>query len=691
MNDLKIKYYDEEIDIFNEVLMVSKTTFTATLSRIPSNRKILISHGYTSLTEVDTEPNINEFKVDRNTGEILFNSAMAGEKLIADYHAIGKFCVSADNVSTNVDSNGNVIETLEGYLQKNKEIIDSVNTIGDGATVFNQLEAHIESAKNLMGNVIEGGNVNDKLVKTINNSKKADTNLNESINSANTKITEMNEWVDQHGDIVNLDNRVDGVEAHIPKINEQLADIEKQKATLQECKEEIAKAQLEGAGVDTSNFVVQTELETKTVELKKDINNKMDLPKIFTEQSIVHLDGLYSSAYGTCTGNTTGEYMHVKFNVTKGDILRIISKGTNSDYCSICGVKSNGARVSLLDGDTTVKTTQLEFDDTYEYIMVNTNNYKNNPIRILKCEYVNKNTNIIFTKKVEDYTTCKIKRRYSKNKDLMILFTNYDNNNFKMSHLYLTDNLWNDNPCDFLGASSDTQYLFLNSEWLSPYENLLAKNNPLSQIVEGWVGGSHKLGSLVTIKNNHIKFYCDDKEILSDNSIINCNEVKIIISNDIYGTNTCTSNESRAVLREIQTWIINDKNIDVKNQIEILEDCSLKTCYGLQSENHSHTLLCHYGDSENLGNLSITQNYLGSNKLNGICNGWKLENTNGDILEVIIDNQYDFGNRGLINIETPTVVSKNYKKTYSYIVDTKDFKKGDKFSYQGGYKFYYSY
>lgn len=222
MNDLKIKYYDEEIDIFNEVLMVSKTTFTATLSRIPSNRKIFISHGYTSLTEVDTEPNINEFKVDRNTGEILFNSAMAGEKLIVDYHAIGKFCVSADNVSTNVDSNGNVIETLEGYLQKNKEIIDSVNTIGDGATVFNQLEAHIESAKNLMGNVIEGGNVNDKLVKTINNSKKADANLNESINSANTKITEMNEWVDQHGDIVNLDNRVDGVEKHIPKINEQL-------------------------------------------------------------------------------------------------------------------------------------------------------------------------------------------------------------------------------------------------------------------------------------------------------------------------------------------------------------------------------------------------------------------------------------------------------------------------------------
>lgn len=226
MNNLKIKYYDEEIDVFNEVLMVENITFTATLSKIPSlNRKIFIKHGYTDLTEVETEPNINEFKVDRNTGVILFNSGMAGERVIVDYSAIGKFCVSADNVSTNIDSNGNVIETLEGFMQKNKEIIDSVNTVGDGATVLNQLEAHIESAKNLTGNIIEGGTLNDKLVKTINNGKNADTNLKESINSANTKISEMDQWINKHEDIVGLDNRVDVVETSIPKINEQLDNI----------------------------------------------------------------------------------------------------------------------------------------------------------------------------------------------------------------------------------------------------------------------------------------------------------------------------------------------------------------------------------------------------------------------------------------------------------------------------------
>lgn len=222
MNDLRIKYYDEEIDIFNEVAKVNEKTLTVTLDKIPSNRKMIIKHGYTTLTEVEGEPNVNEYQVDRSTGTILFNLAMAGENVIIDYSAIGKFCMSADKVFTNVDNKGNVIETLEGYLQKNKEIIDSVNTIGDGATVFNQLEAHIESAKSLTGNIIEGGTLNDKLVSTMNSARKADNDLQQGVETAQNKINEMNQWVDKHSDIVNLDTRVDNVELSIPKINEQL-------------------------------------------------------------------------------------------------------------------------------------------------------------------------------------------------------------------------------------------------------------------------------------------------------------------------------------------------------------------------------------------------------------------------------------------------------------------------------------
>lgn len=218
MNNFEIKYYDEEIDILNEVARVDNTTYTTTLNKIPSlTRKIFIKHGYTDLIEVETEPNINEFKVDRNTGSILFNSSMAGEKVIVDYSAIGNFCIPADSIFTNVDSNGNIIETLEGFMKKNKEIINSVNTIGNGVAVLNQLEAHIESGKNLTGNIIEGGTLNDKLTKTINSANTIDSNLKKGIETVNNKITEMNQWVNQHGDITNLGNRVDNIELKIIK------------------------------------------------------------------------------------------------------------------------------------------------------------------------------------------------------------------------------------------------------------------------------------------------------------------------------------------------------------------------------------------------------------------------------------------------------------------------------------------
>ena len=72
---------------------------------------------------------------------------------------------------------------------------------------------------------------------------------------------------------VKLDNEIN-------KINTQMDNIEIKKATLQQCKEEIAKAQLEGASVDTSNFVVQSEL-SQVANIK---SNKLDNVKWISGQ-----------------------------------------------------------------------------------------------------------------------------------------------------------------------------------------------------------------------------------------------------------------------------------------------------------------------------------------------------------------------------------------------------------------------
>ena len=64
----------------------------------------------------------------------------------------------------------------------------------------------------------------------------------------------------------------------------------------------------------------------------------------------------------------------------------------------------------------------------------------------------------------------------------------------------------------------------------------------------------------------------------------------------------------------------------------------------------------------------MTKYAYGSNKTIGIVNGWCLTDDNGNTLEVLVDTTYKCGNRCLLKADTPTIVTADYGKTYSYII-----------------------
>ena len=233
MNEnMKIKYFDEELEVYDERRVVNKNTYSITLNYVPSpTRPLTVENGKTLLTETAGVPSSNQYVLDRENGLLLFNEAMKGKVMVINYSAIGLWCISADKVYTNVDNKGEIIETLEDLMRENREIIESIKTVGDASTVITQLQADIDSVLGLADNIMEGSSVNEELTKTITSSKGANTTLSDTISNADAKINEMNTWVNQHGDIVNLDNRVDTVEIKIPQITEQLDNIEKNSAT----------------------------------------------------------------------------------------------------------------------------------------------------------------------------------------------------------------------------------------------------------------------------------------------------------------------------------------------------------------------------------------------------------------------------------------------------------------------------
>lgn len=281
MNDnMKIKYFDEELEVYDERRIVNKNTYSITLNYVPSpTRPLTVENGKTTLTETNGTPNANQYVLDRENGLLLFNQAMKGKVVTINYSAIGLWCISADKVYTNVDNKGKIVETLEDLMKENRQAIESIKTVGDASTVITQLQANIDSVTGLVGNIAEGSSVNEELTKSITSGKGTNITLTNTISSANNKINEMNTWVNQHGDIVNLDNRVDAVETEIPKINEQL------KSNTQQLQEHLLNHPSGGEGGGSShthsNLIALNKITSENVDKYNAVIEDYVTPQMF--------------------------------------------------------------------------------------------------------------------------------------------------------------------------------------------------------------------------------------------------------------------------------------------------------------------------------------------------------------------------------------------------------------------------
>ena len=441
--------------------------------------------------------------------------------------------------------------------------------------------------------------------------------------------------------------------------------------------------------------------------IRGQMNKKQNAILEYDTISINLEKGLYNNVT-TAVNTTKSEWGHIKLVIEKDTNYKISCRGVNGEYASIVGIDSKGGRHDILIGNNKyVNDYFLKSIDIEDYVslVINTSDINTSPIIVKKgkqidiIKYIDDKIEPLSNNKTDKKTmlcnlkgnSCKIRFKYSKTKDCIILFTDYVNNCFKLSHIYLINNATNEIIWDFTGRDNTTQYAFINSEWISPYKNLNAVNNPITSVRDQWTGGSHAIGSVKTNNIKSVKAYCDGVEI-GQNIDTKCKEIKLVCTTEVSGSNTTatTFENNRYVLREIQEWTITPNTFDVNVKFEFLEDCTLGTNYGLQTENKGFTKLRHYGDSSNLGLVNMTAYAYGCNKTVGIANGWCLKDNNGNTLEVLVDTTYKCGNRCLLKADTPTIVTASYGKTYSYIVSEASFKAGDIVEHRGKYKFYYA-
>lgn len=284
--------------------------------------------------------------------------------------------------------------------------------------------------------------------------------------------------------------------------------------------------------------------------------------------------------------------------------------------------------------------------------------------------------------------------KYTPTLDCAFRFKKKDTNqNFGMTniaHLANTDELVKETFDDF---TEENNFYSLQSEWLSPYGDLKAVNNADGDFTSGLTGGNHTLGNnIATMSNESITVYIDGIETnVVDDQLYRCDKVEFIVVNNIQACNTVkTDGTGRAVVKEVQHITVTADNVDVIEDIIFLEECTLASYYFAQQEVSSwRNRMWLMSDSARKAPwVNDLTDYSGSVKGNCIINGWKMHNGNGEYSECVIDSNYGFGNRTLINADTPTAITRSYGKFYSWLIDTKTFQAEDTVSLHCHYKFW---
>lgn len=259
-NNMLIRYFEEDIDVINEKQHVS-TNNQIQLEYIPNlDLNISVRKG--------NGDEITDFELG-DAGVITFNSDLARKIVYVDYTAIGEWMISAEKIYINYTNKNEVLETLEDLIDEQYKIIEQIKVIGDVQTIITQMQANIYNLVELYHIVLNNETIlqnikerieeciaeKDRMVAAVNaaissanttkqaleqatttanttkntlvnttNTCKTELNdfvntkkeeLNSTIANADKKISELNQWVLDNGDIAGLNNKVKDIKNHL--------------------------------------------------------------------------------------------------------------------------------------------------------------------------------------------------------------------------------------------------------------------------------------------------------------------------------------------------------------------------------------------------------------------------------------------------------------------------------------------
>lgn len=233
--DIKTEiFYNKQGDIAPIDVRYEKHTINPNglvqLQNIPSLHTVFTIKGKNGITvttynKAEVIANQYDFTVDYVNGILTFHSSQVGKEVQVSYtNAIGRLSLSADRIFTNLDQQGNVTQTLNTLIEEGQSVLSKLDTVGDAIKIIDEMRGYIDSIKSLRPQIVEGYNTSSELKKDIDIAKLEKANLVNETAKASGQIDEMNGWVENNGNIVNLNNRVTTTEGKLNTVSVSLEE-----------------------------------------------------------------------------------------------------------------------------------------------------------------------------------------------------------------------------------------------------------------------------------------------------------------------------------------------------------------------------------------------------------------------------------------------------------------------------------
>lgn len=230
------------IKIDNEQKKISSVHYAVQLHQVPdeAHRMVVVDDLGNELIEVYNMDEIkeNNYYINYTSSVVWFHPSKAGKTFIFNYHGLGIELIGASRIYDESSINGQfIVKTIQEIIDKGRECIEALSTIGDAVKLLQRIENYIIVATELDIALKEDIAIGQPLLINLNTAieegKQLDETLNDTIDVANTSKTNLETAT------TNANNKKIELEGTISTANTSKTNLENASATADAKKTEL--------------------------------------------------------------------------------------------------------------------------------------------------------------------------------------------------------------------------------------------------------------------------------------------------------------------------------------------------------------------------------------------------------------------------------------------------------------------